>query len=1069
MPALPLGYSTRTRHTLPSMSRETLGEEIRDRLGPVPRLGSRPFVSAVVPNRDAAGHLRNLLAGLSERTDYPRLELIVVDNGSSDDSVEFVRSAETPFEVSIIANSGNESFSDACNQGAEIAAGELLLFLNNDVEPFEPGWLRELVGCLQASRAGAVGATLLCRDEEHTRSFAHGYGVQHRGLSFVEEDGRAVPGLRGWEDDPLDRELGNDVECEAVAASCLLIAPATYELIGGFSSGYFYGCEDVDLCLKLRAAGMPVVCSGRSIAIHHPASTRRTIAFEKAREIKLANRRLLWQRWGPQPEPAPGTARLSACASGALPLRASKIAGPEMGSSGVSPRYVLGVHPGWHDGAAALLRDGEPIAMVEQERLSRNRHAFGESPAAAIRACLTHAGIDLGAVAEIAVGVDIPAAIEVLEAGPFCERDFATWLVGDCAVPGRPVPTLRYVEHHVAHAASAFYTSGLKEAAILVVDGKGETVATTIAVGGPAGIDVVRTWGAHLSLGHLYASAAEWAGLSKWGAGKLMGLAPYGMPGQPVPLSASEDGYAIAGAPPPDSPVASQLEQLGRRMHESFRARNYPFCSGEPADAMAYANFAASIQCALEEAILRLATIAREECGHPDLVLAGGVAQNCTANGKLIRSGIFDEVWIPPFAYDSGASIGAALVADRALGGGSTAASPRLAHPFWAPETGGPDAETLADLSECEVSAHGDGELAEIVARHLDEGRLVGWWQGRAEVGQRALGARSILCDPRRRETLVRANDVKGRESWRPLAPAVRADFSEPLFDGSLPAAAEFMLTAWPVREQVQPRIPAAVHVDGSARPQTGATRAIALLRAHPRLPGTDRGTRRDQHVIQPRGRTDRADAARRRQHLSRERARRARSGRHGRSQADGEEIEAFRERQSRERRREAQTADPLAVGWRRVAVWAGRELSGRPSGRAQFVEEAAHSRRASESCVLARSHPQAKRMAIRIGSGSFAGRRRGRERAGPGLVTAIRSLGQAAAAKCVVVEGGNGSGKSLAATAFQAVCQSDGTDVALVNQGSDLGAVIQRVDAASALVVDNLDRLPPGLHRSVV
>jgi O-antigen biosynthesis protein len=281
--------------------RRGLAAEIRARLGSPPELDRWPPVSIVVPNRDGAEHLRRLLAGLVECTEYPRLELILIDNGSSDESVGLARSAELPFQVTVLANRDNESFSAASNQGAEAASGELLLFLNNDVEPFETGWLRELVACLHGSGAGAAAATLVCRDEEHARSFEHGYGVQHRGLRFGEEEGRLVPELRGWEDDPLDDALGVDVECEAVAAACLLIASTTFEKVGGFTHGYFYGCEDVDLCLKLRAAGMRTVCSGRSIAVHHPVSTRRTLPFEKAREMKLANLELLWERWGPSP------------------------------------------------------------------------------------------------------------------------------------------------------------------------------------------------------------------------------------------------------------------------------------------------------------------------------------------------------------------------------------------------------------------------------------------------------------------------------------------------------------------------------------------------------------------------------------------------------------------------------------------------------------------------------------------------------------------------------------------------------------------------------------------------
>jgi GT2 family glycosyltransferase len=277
-----------------------LAEEVRRRLAPPPEEPTWPLVSIVVLNRDGAPMLRRLLRGLVERTDYPRFELILVDNASSDDSVEFVRRFEAPFPISILANPHNESFSDACNQGAELARGDLLLFLNNDIEPFEPGWLRELVACLRTSGAGAASATLVCLDEEHEATFRYGYGIQHRGLAFHEEEGMIHPVLHGWEADPLDERLGEDIERGAVAAACVLVEREAYEQVGGFSRGYVYGAEDIDLCLKLRGAGFGVLCSGRSIAIHHPVSTRRTAPFEEERARKLANRRVLWERWGPQ-------------------------------------------------------------------------------------------------------------------------------------------------------------------------------------------------------------------------------------------------------------------------------------------------------------------------------------------------------------------------------------------------------------------------------------------------------------------------------------------------------------------------------------------------------------------------------------------------------------------------------------------------------------------------------------------------------------------------------------------------------------------------------------------------
>ena len=280
---------------------EALSAAVRRRLGPAPEPAASGLISIVVVNRDGADRLRRLLGGLVERTDYPRLELILVDNASKDDSLELARTAAAPFPIAIVANRHNESFADACNQGAAAASGDLLLFLNNDIEPFEPGWLRELLVCLRRSGAGAVAATLLCGDEEHRRRFRYGYGVQHRGLRLREEAGETLGAvLHGWESDPLDELLGEDVESAAIVAACLLTGREAFERAGGFSHSYVYGGEDVDLCFKLRAAGLPVLCSGRSLVIHHPASTRRAAPFERERTRKLANRRLLWERWGPR-------------------------------------------------------------------------------------------------------------------------------------------------------------------------------------------------------------------------------------------------------------------------------------------------------------------------------------------------------------------------------------------------------------------------------------------------------------------------------------------------------------------------------------------------------------------------------------------------------------------------------------------------------------------------------------------------------------------------------------------------------------------------------------------------
>jgi GT2 family glycosyltransferase len=276
-----------------------LAAAIRQRLGSVPKLGERPLVSIVVVSRDGAAHLRVLLAGLLQRTDYHPLELIVVDNGSSDDSIAFLNAVDAPFPISTVANAHNASFSEANNQGAELASGQLLLFLNNDVELFEHGWLDELVACHRDSGAGASSATLLFPREDLAR-FPYGFGVHHRGIRFRDEQGAIAPALHEWEAPPLEGWLGHDVDSPAVVAACLLVEQELFVRVGGFSDGYFYGAEDIDLSLKIRAAGAAIVCSGRSVVIHRPGSTRSLSAARAESERRDRNRRTLLERWGPQ-------------------------------------------------------------------------------------------------------------------------------------------------------------------------------------------------------------------------------------------------------------------------------------------------------------------------------------------------------------------------------------------------------------------------------------------------------------------------------------------------------------------------------------------------------------------------------------------------------------------------------------------------------------------------------------------------------------------------------------------------------------------------------------------------
>jgi GT2 family glycosyltransferase len=275
-----------------------VARRLRERLGPVPERAEWPPVSIVVLNRDGEEHLRRLLPLLASATDYPRLELVLVDNGSTDGSVDFARGAELPFPLTVLRNAENLSFSDANNDGVEAAGFDRLLLLNNDVEPFEPGWLKELVECLERSGAAAAGATLLHAENFRGASPA-GYVLQHRGVELAQEAGRLIPlnvadgeDLASWE--PVDALR------PALTAACLLVRRDAFDLAGGFTTGFRWGWEDVDLGLKLESAGEALLCSGRSLLFHHTSSTRFRRGQEWRRSTRSHNQRLLYERWGPQ-------------------------------------------------------------------------------------------------------------------------------------------------------------------------------------------------------------------------------------------------------------------------------------------------------------------------------------------------------------------------------------------------------------------------------------------------------------------------------------------------------------------------------------------------------------------------------------------------------------------------------------------------------------------------------------------------------------------------------------------------------------------------------------------------
>jgi carbamoyltransferase len=492
----------------------------------------------------------------------------------------------------------------------------------------------------------------------------------------------------------------------------------------------------------------------------------------------------------------------------------------------MAARYVLGLNIGFHDASAALLKDGALRWLIEEERLSRRKHAIAQPPVNAVRACLANEGITIDSVDEIAIGWDFRGT-PLGGNRRFTEAGLRRMLLPDN--PPEKLPPIRWVRHHIAHAASAYYSSGYDDVAILVVDGAGEDQSATIARGRDGRIEVLREWPVAQSLGFFYTAASRWAGFGDWGTGKLMGLAAYGRPSRgALPLRKRPDGYAFT-FPEPELPELSDsraVATLGPLVayYPAFEANvapafcgHFPYMAREGEEPIAYADFAATVQDALEEAMFGLIELARAEYGLPVLALAGGVAMNCTMVGRIVHSGLFEQVYVPPVPTDAGVSLGAALVAAQEAGDFHPTT---IDHAYWSEDVD-LDASLAAAKAESLAVRHlSDDELHKYVAQALADGQIVGWARGRGEIGQRALGTRSILADPRERRSLERLNLLKGREMWRPVAPSILGEYLGDVMAGRVGHPARFMLAAGQVRPDMRQRVPAVSHVDGSARPQ---------------------------------------------------------------------------------------------------------------------------------------------------------------------------------------------------------------------------------------------------------
>jgi carbamoyltransferase len=526
---------------------------------------------------------------------------------------------------------------------------------------------------------------------------------------------------------------------------------------------------------------------------------------------------------------------------------------------------VLGISAFYHDSAAALIADGRIVAAAQEERFTRKKFD-ADYPRHAIEYCLNAGGVTLADVDYVAF-YDKPFLKfeRLLETYlTFSPRGFRSfrmalplWLREKLFLKSLLASELKalepkfdwdkrlaFSEHHLSHAASAFYPSPFQRAAVLTMDGVGEWATTSAGVGNGHELKIQKEINFPHSLGLLYAAFTYYTGFKvNSGEYKVMGLAPYGIPKYAQLI------YDNLIDLKPDGSFRLNLDYFnyctGLTMtNERFDALfdGAPRMPAAPLE-QRHMDLAASIQVVIEEAVLRLSRSLAEETGEANLCLAGGVALNCVANGKVLRDGKFENIWVQPAAGDSGGALGAALTiyhlyADRPRTVANTPDG--MAGSYLGPEFDDGETQTRLKAAGARYAVLPRDQLLDRTAHALADGKAVGWFQGRMEFGPRALGNRSILADPRDPQMQKKLNlKVKYRESFRPFAPSVLREHVSEWFD--IDVDSPYMLMVAPVQERHRremtseeqrlfgidklnvPRssVPAVTHVDYSARVQT--------------------------------------------------------------------------------------------------------------------------------------------------------------------------------------------------------------------------------------------------------
>lgn len=488
--------------------------------------------------------------------------------------------------------------------------------------------------------------------------------------------------------------------------------------------------------------------------------------------------------------------------------------------------YILGLigRPGTecHDASAALFKDGKIIVAVEQERFSRRKHAKGEGPIDAALYCLRYAGISIEDVDYITYGW-LENEVRESNGEVLSENIIKSSILTEELLPKevfryREPPPIYFVKHHIAHINAAFWDSGFKDAACLIIDGQGESESITLAEIINGKINIIRQFSIPYSLGIFYDAATEYSGLGENVPGKFMGLSAYGKPYKLTSILFDDEIGEFTNHPFEEYFNFSAKEVYNKWIRY-FEENYYPYKKGDGENIMYYLNFSATIQHTLTSVILSLLKYLKTQAFSENLIIAGGVGLNCITNSAIYKSKIFKNIFIHPATNDASCSIGSIYEVCRFLG--IRINKIYEFRPFLGPRYTNDEIEKILRKYDIGAIYMEEDQLIETVAEDLTENKIVAWFQGRMELGPRALGNRSILGNPYYQENLYKINKIKGRVIWRPLAPSVLEEHFDEIFeDGCSKDLCKYMLTTVKIKKERVKKIPAVVHIDGTTRLQ---------------------------------------------------------------------------------------------------------------------------------------------------------------------------------------------------------------------------------------------------------